>query len=168
MRVFVAAELPAHVVSALVAWCPRTDALRPVASESVHLTLAFNPSPLEVVAPVVQGGCRARQDRHADDARDLVLPVIVHGDAAFIGQGVVTETLNLSKTPAYGTGGSQVHGLVELDLAFVILGHDHHVVHFDEVLFLKFHQRRPHFKCGLLIVESNHDQITHSYLLFDL
>ena len=85
----------------------------------VHLSLAFNPSHLEVVAPVVQGGCRARQDRHteAGDPTDRVIPVIVHGDAAFIGQGVVTETLNLSKTPAYGAGGT-VHVVVNNQIGF--------------------------------------------------
>ena len=83
----------------------------------VHLSLAFNPSHLEVIAPVVQGGCRARQDRHDEDGADLVLPVIVHGDAAFIGQGVVTETLNLSKTPAYGTGGT-IHVVVNNQIGF--------------------------------------------------
>ena len=83
----------------------------------VHLSLAFNPSHLEIIGPVVQGGCRARQDRHAEDATDLVLPVIVHGDAAFIGQGVVTETLNLSKTPAYGTGGT-IHIVVNNQIGF--------------------------------------------------
>ena len=83
----------------------------------VHLSLAFNPSHLEIIAPVVQGGCRARQDRHEEDASDLVLPVIVHGDAAFIGQGVVTETLNLSKTPAYGTGGT-IHVVVNNQIGF--------------------------------------------------
>jgi len=83
----------------------------------VHLSLAFNPSHLEIVAPVVEGGCRARQDRHEEDATDLVLPVIVHGDAAFIGQGVVTETLNLSKTPAYGTGGT-LHVVVNNQIGF--------------------------------------------------
>jgi len=83
----------------------------------VHLSLAFNPSHLEIIAPVVEGGCRARQDRHEDDATDLVLPVIVHGDAAFIGQGVVTETMNLSKTPAYGTGGT-IHVVVNNQIGF--------------------------------------------------
>ncbi|MEJ2622434.1 MAG: 2-oxoglutarate dehydrogenase E1 component [Candidatus Thiodiazotropha sp.] len=83
----------------------------------VHLSLAFNPSHLEIIGPVVQGGCRARQDRHQQDATDLVLPVIVHGDAAFIGQGVVTETFNLSKTPAYGTGGT-IHVVVNNQIGF--------------------------------------------------
>lgn len=83
----------------------------------VHLSLAFNPSHLEIVGPVVEGGCRARQDRHEDDADDLVMPVLVHGDAAFIGQGVVTETLNLSKLPAYYTGGT-IHVVVNNQIGF--------------------------------------------------
>ena len=84
---------------------------------SVHLSLAFNPSHLEIVGPVVEGGCRARQDRHEKNAEDLVLPVLVHGDAAFIGQGVVTETLNLSKLPAYSTGGT-IHVVVNNQIGF--------------------------------------------------
>jgi len=83
----------------------------------VRLSLAFNPSHLEIVGPVVQGGVRARQDRHQEDAQDLVLPIIIHGDAAFIGQGVVTETLNLSKTAAYGTGGT-IHVVVNNQIGF--------------------------------------------------
>jgi len=83
----------------------------------VHLSLAFNPSHLEIVAPVVEGGCRARQDRQGADAQDLVLPLLVHGDAAFIGQGVVTETLNLSNLPAYRTGGT-IHVVVNNQIGF--------------------------------------------------
>jgi 2-oxoglutarate dehydrogenase E1 component len=83
----------------------------------VHLALAFNPSHLEIVGPVIEGGCRARQDRHLENATDLVLPVLIHGDAAFIGQGVVTETLNLSKLPAYTTGGS-IHVVVNNQIGF--------------------------------------------------
>jgi 2-oxoglutarate dehydrogenase E1 component len=83
----------------------------------VHLSLAFNPSHLEIVGPVVEGGCRARQDRHEREGEDRVLPVLVHGDAAFIGQGVVTETLNLSKLPAYGTGGT-IHVIVNNQIGF--------------------------------------------------
>lgn len=83
----------------------------------VHLSLAFNPSHLEIVGPVVEGGCRARQDRHEQNATELVLPVLVHGDAAFIGQGVVTETLNLSKLPAYSTGGT-IHVVVNNQIGF--------------------------------------------------
>jgi 2-oxoglutarate dehydrogenase E1 component len=83
----------------------------------VHLALAFNPSHLEIVGPVVEGGVRARQDRHGDNATDLVMPVLVHGDAAFVGQGVVTETLNLSKLPAYSTGGT-IHVVVNNQIGF--------------------------------------------------
>jgi 2-oxoglutarate dehydrogenase E1 component len=83
----------------------------------VHLSLAFNPSHLEIVGPVVEGGCRARQDRQGEEGRERVLPVLIHGDAAFIGQGVVTETLNLSKTPAYGTGGT-IHVVVNNQIGF--------------------------------------------------
>jgi 2-oxoglutarate dehydrogenase E1 component len=83
----------------------------------VHLALAFNPSHLEIVGPVVEGGVRARQDRHEDRGTDLVLPVLVHGDAAFVGQGVVTETLNLSNLPAYSTGGT-IHVIVNNQIGF--------------------------------------------------
>ena len=70
----------------------------------VHLTLAFNPSHLEIINPVVQGSVRARQDRRRDRNPDTVLPILMHGDAAFAGQGVVMETLNLSQTRGYATG----------------------------------------------------------------
>jgi 2-oxoglutarate dehydrogenase E1 component len=83
----------------------------------VHVALAFNPSHLEIVGPVVEGGVRARQDRHGDNGTELVLPVLVHGDAAFVGQGVVTETLNLSKLPAYSTGGT-IHVVVNNQIGF--------------------------------------------------
>ena len=63
----------------------------------VHLTLAFNPSHLEIIDPVVEGSVRARQDRRNDKTRKQVLPIILHGDAAFAGQGVVMETFNLSQ-----------------------------------------------------------------------
>ncbi len=72
----------------------------------LHLSLAFNPSHLEIVNPVVEGSVRARQDRRGDDGGAQVLPVLVHGDAAFAGQGVVMETLNLAQTRGYGTGGT--------------------------------------------------------------
>ena len=84
---------------------------------AVHLALAFNPSHLEIVGPVVEGGVRARQDRHGSQGRERVLPVLVHGDAAFVGQGVVTETLNLSKLPAYSTGGT-IHVVVNNQIGF--------------------------------------------------
>lgn len=83
----------------------------------VHVALAFNPSHLEIVSPVVEGGVRARQDRLGDKGRKQVLPVLIHGDAAFIGQGVTTETLNLSKTQGYRTGGT-VHIVVNNQIGF--------------------------------------------------
>ncbi|WP_045234689.1 2-oxoglutarate dehydrogenase E1 component [Deinococcus pimensis] len=71
----------------------------------MHLALAFNPSHLEIVSPVVHGSARARQDRRGG-ARTQVLPVTIHGDAAIAGQGVVMETVNLSQLRGYTTGGA--------------------------------------------------------------
>ena len=72
----------------------------------VHLALAFNPSHLEIVSPVVEGSVRARQDRREDPVGDSVVPIVIHGDAAFAGQGVVMETFQMSQTRAYRTGGT--------------------------------------------------------------
>ncbi|MGB6241882.1 MAG: 2-oxoglutarate dehydrogenase E1 component [Castellaniella sp.] len=83
----------------------------------VHLSLAFNPSHLEIVNPVVEGSVRARQDRRGDERGDQVLPVLVHGDAAFAGQGVVMETLNLAQTRGYGTGGT-LHIVINNQIGF--------------------------------------------------
>jgi 2-oxoglutarate dehydrogenase E1 component len=83
----------------------------------VHLSLAFNPSHLEIVNPVVEGSVRARQDRRDDENGLQVLPVLVHGDAAFAGQGVVMETLNLAQTRGYGTGGT-LHIVINNQIGF--------------------------------------------------
>ncbi len=72
----------------------------------IHLVLGFNPSHLEIVGPVIEGSVRGRQDHRHDAKRDSVVPVIIHGDAAFAGQGVVMEMLNFSQTPGYTTGGT--------------------------------------------------------------
>lgn len=83
----------------------------------LHLSLAFNPSHLEIVNPVVEGSVRARQDRRGDEVGAQVLPVLVHGDAAFAGQGVVMETLNLAQTRGYGTGGT-LHIVINNQIGF--------------------------------------------------
>jgi len=73
---------------------------------NVHLALAFNPSHLEIVNPVVIGSVRARLDRRDDDKGDLVLPITIHGDSAIAGQGVVQETFNMSQVTAFKVGGT--------------------------------------------------------------
>jgi 2-oxoglutarate dehydrogenase E1 component len=84
---------------------------------AVHLSLAFNPSHLEIVNPVVEGSAKARQVRRGDKEGSQVLPVQVHGDAAFAGQGVVMETLNLTETRGYGTRGT-VHIVINNQIGF--------------------------------------------------
>ncbi len=83
----------------------------------LHLALAFNPSHLEVVSPVVEGSVRARQDRRQDDRHELVVPILLHGDAAFAGQGVVMETFQMSQTRGYRTGGT-VHIVINNQVGF--------------------------------------------------
>ena len=83
----------------------------------VHLALAFNPSHLEIVSPVVEGSVRARQDRRLDKTGDKVVPIVLHGDAAFAGQGVVMETFQMSQTRAYKTGGT-IHVVINNQVGF--------------------------------------------------
>ena len=84
---------------------------------NVHVALAFNPSHLEVVNPVVEGSVRARQERRGDTTGARVLPILIHGDSAFAGQGVVMETLQLSQARAFFTGGT-VHIIVNNQVGF--------------------------------------------------
>jgi 2-oxoglutarate dehydrogenase E1 component len=87
------------------------------ANGNVHVALAFNPSHLEVVNPVVEGSVRARQERRGDALGERVLPVLIHGDAAFAGQGVVMETLQLSQARGFYTGGT-VHLVINNQVGF--------------------------------------------------
>jgi len=93
---------------------------------SMHLSLAFNPSHLEIVDPVVEGRVRAKQDRTLnwegapaprDPERRKVLPVLIHGDAAFAGQGIVAEVLNLANLEGYATGGT-IHVIINNQVGF--------------------------------------------------
>ncbi|WP_347329471.1 2-oxoglutarate dehydrogenase E1 component [Marinimicrobium locisalis] len=83
----------------------------------LHMAMAFNPSHLEIVSPVVEGSVRARQDRREDPIGAKVLPISVHGDAAFAGQGVVMETFQMSQTRAYSTGGT-IHLVINNQVGF--------------------------------------------------
>jgi 2-oxoglutarate dehydrogenase E1 component len=85
--------------------------------KEVRVSVASNPSHLEAVDPVVEGMVRARQDKLGDTEHERVLPVLIHGDAAFAGQGVVAETLNLSQLKGYRTGGT-VHIVVNNRIGF--------------------------------------------------
>lgn len=86
---------------------------------AVHLALAYNPSHLEIISPVVHGSVRARQDRRGDTERKQVLPITVHGDAAVSGQGVVMETLNFSRLRGFRTGGA-IRVVINNQIGFTI------------------------------------------------
>lgn len=94
-----------------------SEIVLPNGNGSMYVTLAFNPSHLEIVSPVVEGSVRARQHTRGDLDGSKVLPVILHGDSAFTGQGVVMETFNLSQTRGYTTGGS-VHIIINNQIGF--------------------------------------------------
>ena len=83
----------------------------------VHLTLAFNPSHLEIINPVVEGSVKARQDRRGIGSINTIIPILIHGDAAFAGQGIVMETLNMSETRAFSTGGT-IHIVINNQIGF--------------------------------------------------
>ena len=86
---------------------------------AMHLALAFNPSHLEIVSPVVQGSVRSRQRRRKDTAQKMVMPIQIHGDAAFSGQGVVMETFNMSQARWFTVGGS-IHIVINNQVGFTI------------------------------------------------
>jgi len=87
------------------------------ATGNMHLAMAFNPSHLEIVSPVVEGSVRSRQDRYGDHDGDWVVPIAIHGDAAFAGQGVVMETFNMADSRGFSTKGT-VHIIVNNQIGF--------------------------------------------------
>ena len=90
---------------------------------SIHLTMAHNPSHLEAVDPVVVGKARGRQEGYGKDKKADVLPVLLHGDAAFAGQGIVAEVLNLSQLEGYSSGGT-LHLIINNQIGFTTLPTD--------------------------------------------
>lgn len=98
-------------------------AYRNLPGGQVRISLASNPSHLEAVNPVVEGKARARQDRYDGDGRRVIMPLLIHGDAAFAGQGMVTETLNLSQLEGYKTGGT-LHLVINNQIGFTTVPTD--------------------------------------------
>jgi 2-oxoglutarate decarboxylase len=94
--------------------------VREIGGRQITVSLAPNPSHLEAVDPVVEGLVRPKQDRLGDTKRQRVLPILIHGDAAFAGQGVVAETLNLSQLDGYSTGGT-IHLIINNQIGFTTL-----------------------------------------------
>jgi 2-oxoglutarate dehydrogenase E1 component len=100
----------------LGASCVRTTA----SGKQITVSLASNPSHLEAVNPVVEGLVRPKQDRLGDTARERVIPLLIHGDAAFAGQGIVAEVLNFSQLDGYSTGGT-IHLIINNQIGFTTL-----------------------------------------------
>lgn len=94
-----------------------------IAGHQIHVTLASNPSHLEAVNSVVEGKCRARQDRLGSEGVTAVVPVLIHGDASFSGQGSVMELFNMSRLEGYATGGT-IHIVVNNQIGFTTLPRD--------------------------------------------
>jgi len=94
-----------------------------LSGDTLRMVLATNPSHLEAVNPVVEGMVRARQDHLNDGEKKRVMPLLIHGDAAFAGQGVAAETLNLSQLEGYGTGGT-IHLVINNQIGFTTLPQD--------------------------------------------
>ena len=94
-----------------------TSADREIGGKTVHLSLAANPSHLEAVDPVVLGKVRAKQQQHADSGEDEIAGILMHGDAAFAGQGLVAESLELSELTGFSTGGT-IHVIVNNQIGF--------------------------------------------------
>jgi 2-oxoglutarate dehydrogenase E1 component len=99
----------------------------------IHLSLTYNPSHLEFVNPVVLGAMRARQEMMADRARERGIPVLIHGDAAFSGEGIVPETLALAQLPAYESGGT-IHIVVNNQVGFTTSPHDARVTRYPSAI----------------------------------
>jgi 2-oxoglutarate decarboxylase len=96
---------------------------RSTEGKEIVVSVAFNPSHLEAVDPVVEGIVRPKQDRLGDTNRERVIPILIHGDAAFAGQGVVAETLNLSQLDGYTTGGT-IHFIINNQIGFTTNPHE--------------------------------------------
>ena len=100
-----------------------------VSDGNVHLTMAANPSHLEAVNPVVEGKCRARQDRYGAAGAKQVLPLLIHGDAAFAGQGSIMEVLNMSRLAGYATGGT-LHVVLNNQIGFTTMPREARSTHY--------------------------------------